>query len=599
MIHLKPSTAGRQYAGWTPTCVAMRGLGSRTLPDQMVPVADGVELHTDVYLPDAPGRYPAVIMFGGYSTELPTAGIPMGSNEIGSPPVFTDRGYCPVIVERRGMGRSTGEPVPHFDPQDTDDEEKVIAWAAEQSWCNGDVVLFGTSYYGLTQVMVAERKPPALKAFFANEICTDMYRHVLNFGGVPGLYFINLWLGANFTQKMQDLRVDPQKRALISHLTNGPLHPLMEKVVHRKMDNLFAHFMAATPVESVRREYVEWVFDAKTRSGSAAAGSTGELDRITIPFAVVQNVGYLNLHQFGAYDLWENASTPADQKWMILGAAEYELPVFSWQGEALAFFDHILRGTDNGYQQQPPIRYWVDGAETFATDTAFPPVTAERRRLHLGPGGRLTDAVPDGGSDSWLGIPIGLPVLGGLDEIEKQMLTFDLPIERDTTLAGAVTARLLFSCNEIDSYILARLSRVDTDGKRHQLSIGAVRPSACTEDPSRSTSIEIVHDTGRRTPLVPGEPVVVRFSLTAFPVRLRAGERLQLDVGSRSDLLREDPADGYVQFDLPVPPFLCRNTLHFGGQSWIDVDHVPPAAREVPSARVQNVTPESDSSPSP
>jgi predicted acyl esterase len=572
MIHLKPSTAGMQYAGWSPTTVAMHGLGSRLLPDQMVPVAQGVALHTDVYLPKVDGRYPAVVIFGGYATELPTAGVPMGSNEIGSPPVFTDRGYCPVIVERRGMGRSTGEPVPHFDPQDTDDEEEVIAWAAQQPWCNGEVVLFGTSYYGLTQVMVAERKPPALRAFFANEMCTDMYRHVINFGGVPGLYFANLWMGANFTQAMQDMRLDPQKRALISHLTNGVLHPLMEKVVHRKMDDLFSHFMAATPVESVRREYVDWVFDAKTRSGSAATGSTGKLDKIDIPFAVVQNLGYLNLHQFGTYDLWENASTPADRKWMILAPAAYELPVYSWQGEALAFFDHILRGTPNGYDQQPPVRYWVDGADSFSTDAAFPPIGATRRRLHLGSGGTLTDAVPEDGSDSWIGIPIGLPVIGGLDEIEQQLLTFELPIEQDVEFAGAVTVRLRFSCNEIDSYILARLSRIDTSGNRHQLSIGAVRPTACTEDPSRSTSIEIVHDTGRRQALIPGEPVEVRFSLTPFPVLLRAGERLQLDVGSRSDLLREDPADGYVQFDMPVPPYLCRNTLHFGGLSFIEID---------------------------
>jgi len=575
VTQLKPSTAGRQFAGWTPTTVAMHGLGCRILPNQMVPVATGVDLHTDVYLPEQEGRYPAVIVFGGYSTELSTAGIPMGSNEIGSPPVFTDRGYCPVIVERRGMGRSTGEQVPHFDPQDTDDEEKVIAWAAEQSWCNGEVVLFGASYYGLTQVMVAERKPPALKAFFANEICTDMYRHAINFGGVPGLYFMNLWMGANFTEKMQDLRLDPQKRALISHMTNGVLHPLLEKVVHRKMDDLFAGFMSATPVESVRRTYVDWIFDAKTRLGSAAAGSTGKLDQIDIPFAVVQNLGYLNLHQFGTYDLWENATTPADRKWMILAPAEYELPVYSWQEEALAFFDHVLRGAANGYDQQPPVRYWVEGADAFSADTAFPPAAAHRRRLHLGSGEILTDTIPGQGTESWIGIPIGLPVLGGLDEIEKQILTFDLPIDNDTQFAGAVTVRLTFSCNEIDSYILARLSRIDTRGNCHQLSIGAVRPTACTEDPSRSTSIEIVHDTGRRHPLVPGEPVEVRFSLTPFPVLLRPGERLRLDVGSRSDLLRGDPADGYVQFDMPVPPYLCRNTLHFGGQSWIELDQIP------------------------
>ncbi|VTU41489.1 Cocaine esterase (plasmid) [Variovorax sp. PBS-H4] len=573
MTALKPSTTGRQYADWTPTAVAMSGLGHRMLADQMVPVADDAALHTDVYLPETQGRYPAVVIFGGYSAELASAGVPMGSNEIGSPPVFTDRGYCPVVVERRGMGRSTGEQAPHFHPQDTDDEVKVIAWAAEQPWCNGEVVLFGTSYYGVTQLLAAERKPPALKAFFANEVCTDLYRHLINFGGAPALYFLNVWMGANFTKGMEDLRLSPQKRALISQLTNGRLHPLMEKIVHRKMDDLFTHFMAATPTEPILRSYVDWIFDAKTPDHPGLpTGSSGRLDQIDIPFTVVQNLGYLNLHQFGTYDLWENASTPADRKWMILGPAEYDLPVFSWQKEALAFFDHILRGTDNGYDAQPPVRYWVEGAESFATDISFPPATARRRRLYLGSESTLSDQVPAEGSDSWLAVPLGLPTLGGLDTIDRQLVTFTMQIERDTQLAGAVTARLTFSCNEIDSFIMARLSRIDTQGTPHLLSTGAVRPTTCTEDPSRSTSIEIVHDTGIRTPLVPGEPTEVWFSLTPFPVLLRAGERLQLDIGSRSDLLRGDPSDGYVQFDIPAPPYLCRNTVHFGGESWIEVD---------------------------
>jgi uncharacterized protein len=149
--------------------------------------------------------------------------------------VFTDRGYCSVIVERRGMGRSTGEPVPFLDPQDVDDHEKVIAWAAEQPWCNGEVVLFGTSYYAITQVFVAVRRPPALKAFFAHEPDTDSFRHSMQFGGVPGSFFLGVWLGANYTAKQIDHRMSPVRRALLSHLTNGPLHPLLEKAVHRNV----------------------------------------------------------------------------------------------------------------------------------------------------------------------------------------------------------------------------------------------------------------------------------------------------------------------------------------------------------------------------
>lgn len=575
---LKPSSSGIQYAGWTPSTVALKGLGSRTLANQKIPVAPDVDLHADVYIPRAEGRYPAVVSFAAYSTEWHTAGIPTGSNEIGSPPVFTDRGYCPVIVERRGMGRSTGRQVGFFDPQDVDDHEKVIAWAATQPWCNGDVLLFGTSYYGMTRPLVAARKPPALRAFFANELCTDFYRHLVQFGGVPNLYFLNLWMGANFTRRQYDKRMSATERALVSHVTNGPLHPLIEKIVHKNVDRMLASFMAATPVEDVRHIYADWVFDSKSREASTVPeGSTAMLSEIEVPFTVVQNLGYFNLHQFGSYDLFENAGTPLDKRWMILGPARYDLPVYAWEDEALAFFDHILRGTDNGYAAQPHVRYWLEGADRFASSASIPPEGNQQQRFYLGSGGddldphTLSEAIPEAGANSWVGVPLGTPVIGGLDEIEAQILTFDLPITEPTELSGGVVANFSFSANEIDSYVLARLSRIDREGNRHQLSMGGIRPAARTREPGRDTSVELVIDSGIRTPLTPGEAVVLQFSLTPAPTHLEPGETLRLDVGSRTDLLRMSPADGYAQFDLAVPPYLCRNTLHFAGNSWIEV----------------------------
>jgi uncharacterized protein len=585
-IPLKGSSAGRQYAGWEPRAVAMEGLGDRVLADQRVPVAGGAELHADVYTPRAPGRHPAVVSFGGYATETATAGIPAGSNEIGSPPVFTDRGYCPVVVERRGMGRSTGEQVMFFDPQDIDDHEATIAWAAEQPWCNGEVVLFGTSYYAVSQLSVAARKPPALRALFCNEVSTDLWRHMVHFAGVPAWFFVSLWMGANYTQENYDERLSPDRRALVSHLTNGPLHPLLERLVHHEVSGKFESFEHATPVEFMRRIYARWMFEEKTRAqATIPEGPTATLGDIEVPFTVVQNLGYFNLHQFGAYDLVANAGTPADSQWLILAPPAYDLPVYSWQGEALAFFDHVLRGTDNGYAEQPHVRYWVEGADRFETADAFPPPGGDVRRLHLGaPDGiaathRLSRTATAEGAGSWVAVPLGLPLLGGLDEVADQTLAFDLPIEEDTRLAGPVTARLTYSCNELDSYVVARLSRLDAAGERHQLSLGAIRPVARTEEEGRSTPLEIAIDAGRREPLVPDEPVVLRFSLTPGPTLLQRGDTLRFELASRVDLLRKDVSEGYAQFDMPVPPYPCRNTVHFGAQSWIEVTEVPSPTR--------------------
>jgi predicted acyl esterase len=70
-----------------------------------------------------------------------------------------------VIVTRRGMGRSGGKDAVYLNDTDVEDHAKVIQWAAAQPGCDGQVVLFGTSYYGLTQSQVARLPPPALKGF--------------------------------------------------------------------------------------------------------------------------------------------------------------------------------------------------------------------------------------------------------------------------------------------------------------------------------------------------------------------------------------------------------------------------------------------------
>lgn len=82
----------------------------------------------------------------------------------------------------------------------------------------------------------------------------------------------------------------------------------------------------------------------------------------------------------------------------------------------------MLRGVDNGYAEQPHVRYWLDGASRFASTTAFPPVDGEVRRPHLGSGGadhvthRLSAEPTAAGSHSWAAVPYGVPVLPGLDD---------------------------------------------------------------------------------------------------------------------------------------------------------------------------------------
>lgn len=108
LILLKGGIDGPQLAGWTPGPPAKSGLGCVLYADQMIPVDEGVSLAADVYTPKAKGRHPAILVFSAYNKELQSSGAPTGTNETGSPPVFTNRGYAHVVIARRGVGRSQG-----------------------------------------------------------------------------------------------------------------------------------------------------------------------------------------------------------------------------------------------------------------------------------------------------------------------------------------------------------------------------------------------------------------------------------------------------------------------------------------------------------
>ena len=583
LISLKGDVRQQQTAGWTPGAPVYHGLGCTVHADQMIPVAEGTSLGADVATPKKEGRYPSVVMFAAYSHELQQTGAPTGTNETGSSAVFTDRGYNHVVVSRRGMGRSQGESGVFFNSTDVDDHVAVIEWCAKQPWCDGNVVLFGTSYYAMVQPEVAVRRPPSLKAFFANGLDTDYFRQVVMFGGAPQVDFLTLWMGANFSETQEKLHMPPLLRAALSHVFNSPLKDLWEPVLQKRMVEIQNEFKKHVPARKYRELFAEWIFDGKARAtNSIPEGPWRQLKQITVPFVVVENMGALNLHQFGAYDLMQNAGTPADRKWLILTPPEYALPVYSWQLEALAFFDHIVYGVDNGYATQAPVRYYVDGTPEgeYRGSTAFPIPGSEKVRYYLSSGGadaathHLQTEVPEVGGNSWGAVPFGAIVPPELDEVANPILTFQTVLEEDTEFVGAVTLSLRFSCSEIDSHVIARLGRVDPSGGDHLLSMGSIRPACRRIDAERSTAVEIAIDIDKPEPLVPGELITLLFSLTPRPALFRKGERLRVDIGSRTDILRSDISHGYEQFDMQVPPYFSRNSIHYGWESYLELERI-------------------------
>jgi putative CocE/NonD family hydrolase len=579
LIPLKARLSHLQLAGWQPARVAHEGLGCRLLADVMIPMEDGTRLSADVYLPKTPGRYPVILQFSAYNRDLHTIGVPKGTNEIGSPPIITGRGYVQVVVTARGIGRSQGELMRWHAESEVQDHLACVTWCAEQPWSSGEVCLFGTSYYGMNQPTIAAHRPPALKAFFCNEICTDFRRHVFRYAGYPNIEFFGLWTGANFTASGVKLHVPPVVRAALSHLVN---RPLVWDLVRRRIDPIMQGFKTHQPIPRALENLVAFFTDNDNDPANRTdEGSFRRLSQIEIPFVVAQNRGNISLHQFGSYDLFERSATPAHRKWMIIGPAEYELPAYAWQLEALAFFDHVVKGIDNGYDRQPAVRWWRDGAAAgephWGNAAAFPAPGSRTLALHPTAAdksgtGALQPAPVVEASSHWLAVPEVPGLVPGTDTAMPHVLRFRLPISADMELVGPARLRLGLSSSEIDTHVVVRLDRIDRDGNRHCLSMGNQRAAARHVMPEYSTKAEVAIDDRRLTPLRPNEPVGLVVNMTPTAAVLHAGDTLELAVASRPALLAVSVKDGFLSYEnYALPPYIARNTMHHGARTTLEL----------------------------
>ena len=132
----------------------------------LVAMRDGVHLATDVYLPDGPGPFPAVLVRLPYDKNGRYCWMPFLATH------FLARGYAFVPQDVRGKFRSEGEPVAFVN--EVPDGYDTIEWIVRQPWSNGDVGMWGDSYYGFTQWAAVAAGHPALKAIVPRVTIADI-----------------------------------------------------------------------------------------------------------------------------------------------------------------------------------------------------------------------------------------------------------------------------------------------------------------------------------------------------------------------------------------------------------------------------------------
>lgn len=482
-----------------------------------ITTTDGIRLDADVFRPDADGAFPVILSLAPYPVDDEVAPIspgpmryPNAHIESGDPHFFARRGYVHVIGNLPGTGASEGW-FDHMGPDTIRAVYDAIAWCAEQPWSDGNVGMFGMSYYGMIQPLVAMLEPPALKALFCPFAVTDQYRDTYYKGGIFGYAFIKGWSVAlrrarvrgTFAESVGEERFAELVEAAQRDPEIAQVPAVME--VLNGVDDPVNRFLAELVVNPLLNEHYE------PRNVDYSRGCT-------VPAYFGACWGMYGLHQPGAFRSFTRWNGPAR---LTIGPPAYlDRPVVQYQDESLRWFDHWLKGNDTGLLEEPPVQLFVDGANEWRQAHDWPLPETRFTELLLHEGGLLFER------EHWPNEPHDVITDS---RFQRGRVEYTTPAFRDDVeLCGPVVLTAYVSTTGTDVLLYASLYDVAPDGDERLISRGWLRASQRELDEEASTPWLPVHAHRERVPLTPGEIVRLDVDIRPVGVLLRSGSRLKL-----------------------------------------------------------------------
>lgn len=514
-----------------------------------VPMRDGVRLATTVFLPESPGRFPAILLRTPYGR----LGTLDGWDE------WTRNGYALVVQDVRGRHDSDGEFVPFL--QEALDTPDTLAWIRRQDWSDGRVGMTGPSYLGWSQTMgIARGDGPVPDAVMPTFMPFDTWpRGFYNYGALS-LFLTSWWhcfdVGSRLNNSvfLGPFDVEEAMRRLpletIDVSIGAGVSPLWrERLAHCTRDeywrpfNLSDRFDRFTmPVMLVAGWYDYYPQEAlKAWNAMVAAARTPEIARahriIVGPWG----------HNHGL------EPTPDGQRAVDFG------PTGGFNGRALArrWFDRQfqnLRPADGLGDR--PIRLFVMGANQWRDEDEWPLARTRLTPFYLHSAGhantRAGDGLllpaPPGGSlppdrfdydparpmmtrggnhstgpwnDAYKNLIWCGPCDQGPNEDRQDMLVYtSAPLEADLEVTGPVTLTLWASSSAPDTDFVGRLVDVHADGTAINLTEGMIRARFRAGDWSKPQLI------------TPGAVLEYTLELQVTSNVFRRGHRIRLEVTS-------------------------------------------------------------------
>jgi len=488
----------------------------RHMKNVRIPMSDGVYLSANLLMPEGEGRFPAILEYIPYRKDDISTGM------VATHYYFAERGFVGVQVDIRGTGASQGVILDEYTPQEQKDACEVIDWLSQQSWCNGNVGMWGTSYGGFNSIQVAMHNPPALKAIVPHAATDDRYNDDVH-------YFGGCMMGL-------DLLIYP-----LSMIAMNALPPYSENMKADQASTWQQRLEGNPPW------IIEWLRH-QTEDEYWHQGSL-KVDYGSIKCPVFQIGGWADGYTNATARMMQNLKAPNKAligPWShVRPDAGYPGPSIDYLREIARWWAYWLRGEDTGIMQEPRVALYVqEGAAPhpflrympghWRFIDAWPPDDVSEKVFYLGSQNRL-HTTPEKGSeaDSYpyratVGLaggfwcpgtrPHGLSWDQGIDDSRSCVYTSE-PLAEPLEILGWPKALLHVSSTAEITFFIVKVSDVSPDGSTRLVSRGVLN---ATHRYSHS----------QPQPLTPGEVYEIEIPMKVSSWVFQPGHRIRVAVSS-------------------------------------------------------------------
>ncbi|WP_334161289.1 CocE/NonD family hydrolase [Phenylobacterium sp.] len=523
-----PAAAEAEWPGLPPGAV-----------EEYAVMRDGTRLAANVFRPAGKGPWPVILsrtpyLKDGRRTEQnpdPAEGLAKQAKR------YTDAGYVYVLQDVRGKGRSQGF-YAAFE-NDIEDGYDSVEWAAAQPWSNGKVGMTGGSALGITANSAAMANPPHLVAAYVVVAPADRLSYSYP-GGVLKEKDTIGWLRQQGTSEEQ-----------------------LDRVRQRALDDVSWNRVAMT----TNRKYIDIpIFNV---GGWYDIFNGGTVDN----FQWLQNHGApgargnqkLLMGPFGHGQLSGDLEYPGNDRIGLAGDQE------------IRWFDHWLKGADNGIMDEPPVSYFMmasarKGAlspkNRMVAAANWPPAHREVR-YYLSESRTLTTRAPTDAEEkvSYRFDPAKpVETFGGanltfergpMDQRaigqRQDYLRFQTPVlEKDVAIAGPVKMELWAATDGPDTDFVVKLVDVYPDGYEALVLDAPVR-----------TRFRTGRMPGEVRMMTPGAPEKLEIDLWPTALTFEKGHRIAVHVtSSNAPRFEVNPNTGEAPGAAKLKPRVALNTVY-------------------------------------